>query len=222
MSKTKSGKQGGSNAKKRHWACVVYPESAPSNWRDILQQSGLQCAISPLHDADINADDTEKKAHWHVIMCWPGPTTYAVAKAISDKLCAPIPQALESVRGYYRYLTHKDNPEKVQYDECDIVCINGFNIADFIELTRSEVTAIKRALIDLIREEDITEYSLLLEILVDADMAVEFDVASSNTLFLNSYIRSRKYSIAEKEAIAQEARIAMLRDEQGAKPKDAQ
>jgi len=208
------------NVKKRHWACVVYPDSAPDNWRDILQQTGLQCAISPMHDADMNADETEKKAHWHVIMCWPGPTTFTVAKAITDKLYAPIPQALESVRGYYRYLTHKDNPEKVQYDERDIVCINGFNIADFIELTRSEITAIKSNLIKLIRQESIAEYSRLLEFLQDADMLTELDIASSNTILFNTYIRSRKYAIKEeheKQRAEDEARIARLRDEQDAK-----
>jgi hypothetical protein len=205
------------NVKKRHWGYVVYPDSAPNNWRDILQQSGLQCAISPLHDADVNADETEKKPHWHIIMCWSGPTTYGVAKAMADKLCAPIPQPLESVRGYYRYLTHKDNPEKVQYNERDIVCINGFNIADYIELTRTEITSIKRALVDFIRDENITEYSQLLEALIDSDMAVEFDIASNHTMFLNSYIRSRKYSVAEKEAGKKEAATARLRDEQDAK-----
>lgn len=207
------------NVKKRHWACVVYPDSAPEDWRNILQQSGLQCAISPMHDADANADETEKKAHWHIIMCWPGPTTYAVAKAMTDKLCAPIPQALESVRGYYRYLTHKDNPEKVQYDDRDIVCINGFNVADFVDLTRSEVTVIKRALVDFIRRENVVEYSALLDALLDADMAAEFDIASSHTIFLNTYISSRRHqlaAIAAKVAHEKEAETARLRDEQDA------
>ena len=38
------------NVKKRNWAFVLYPESAPENWREELQKTGLQCAISPLHD----------------------------------------------------------------------------------------------------------------------------------------------------------------------------
>lgn len=42
--------------------------------------------------------------------------------------------------GYY------DNPEKAQYDEREIKTINGFNIADFSELTRSEITQIKKTL----------------------------------------------------------------------------
>ena len=42
--------------KKRYWAFVLYPESAPSDWKDILQSTGLVCAISPYHDKDINPD----------------------------------------------------------------------------------------------------------------------------------------------------------------------
>ena len=101
--------------KKRNWGFVVYPESAPSDWREQLQATGLQCAISPIHDKDLNPDGTPKKAHHHVIAVFNGPTSYGVVKALTDKLKQPIPQALESVRGNYRYFTHKDNPEKYQY-----------------------------------------------------------------------------------------------------------
>lgn len=44
------------NIKKRNWAFVLYPESAPADWREQLQKTGLQCAISPLHDKDMNPD----------------------------------------------------------------------------------------------------------------------------------------------------------------------
>ena len=42
------------NVKKRNWAFVLYPESAPEDWKEQLRLSGLQGAISPLHDKDIN------------------------------------------------------------------------------------------------------------------------------------------------------------------------
>ena len=122
------------NVKKRNWAFVLYPESAPVDWRDLLQKTGLQCAVSPLHDRDLNPDGEPKKAHFHIIICYSGPTSFNVVKALTDSLCCPIPQALEQVRGYYRYFTHKDNPEKFQYQESEISTINGFSIMDFVEL----------------------------------------------------------------------------------------
>lgn len=178
--------------KKRNWAFFVYPESAPENWKEILQQTGLQCAISPLHDKDVNPDGSVKKAHYHVIAVYSGPTSFNVVKNLTTSLNQPIPQALEQVRGYYRYLTHKDNPEKAQYDEKEITTINGFSIADFIELTRSEVTKVKGELQKLIREKDFTEYSDLMDYLQDSEMTTEYDVASSNTYFFDKYISSRR------------------------------
>lgn len=180
------------NVKKRNWAFVVYPESAPANWREELQKTGLQCAISPLHDRDINPDNTPKKPHYHVILTYSGPTSFNVVKALTDSLNQPIPQALEQVRGYYRYLTHKDNPEKAQYDEREIKTINGFNIADFTELTRSEIVQIKNNLQALIRELGIIEYADFMDYLQDAGMSVEYEVASNHTIFFDRYISSRR------------------------------
>ena len=42
-----------SNQKGRAWAFVMYPESMPSNYYELLEQTGLPFAISPLHDKDI-------------------------------------------------------------------------------------------------------------------------------------------------------------------------
>lgn len=179
--------------KKRNWAFIVYPESAPENWIELLGKTGLQVAISPLHDRDINPDGTEKKTHWHVIVIYSGPTSYNVVRELTEKLNAPNPQALEAVRGYFRYLTHKDNPEKVQYDEKDIKTLNGFSILDFIELTRSEVLKVKKDLVIMIRELSIIEYSDLLEHLQDSGLETEFEVACNNTMFLNTYISSRRH-----------------------------
>ena len=151
-----------SSVKKRNWAFFVYPTkeqlealgsnydgsdgygTVPNDWKQRLQLSGLQYAISPLHDKDLLEDGSgkTKKPHYHVIVVYGSPTTYNNVKSLTDSLNSPIPQALEQVKGYYRYLTHKDNPEKCQYDDKEIVTGGGFNIADFIELSKSEVSEI--------------------------------------------------------------------------------
>lgn len=200
MSEKKSSK----NSKKRNWAFVLYPESAPEDWREQLQLTGLQCAVSPLHDKDLNADNTPKKPHYHVILCYSGPTSYNVVKSLTEQLNQPIPQPLEQIRGYYRYLTHKDNPEKYQYSENDITTINGFDITEFIEITKSEVLAIKSKLQTLIRELNITEYADLLDYIQDNGEKSDYDVASSNTIFFNTYIKSRRYKTGLKSRINKE------------------
>lgn len=182
------------NVKKRNWAFVLYPESAPDDWKEQLQLSGLQGAISPLHDKDIDPTGEPKKPHYHIILVYGSPTTYNNVKAFTDKLHQPIPQPLEQVRGYYRYLTHKDNPEKYQYPESEIETVNGFNIADFVELTKSEVNAMKGELLELIREKHMKEYCDFMDYVQDnLDMSY-FDIASSHTMFFNGYLRSARHS----------------------------
>ena len=180
------------NVKKRNWGLIIYPESAPFDWVEQLQKTGLQCAISPLHDSDIDPTGEPKKPHYHVIACYSGPTSYNVVKGLTDSLNSPIPQPLEQVKGYYRYFTHKDNPEKYQYDDSGIQTVNGFSIFDFCELTKSEVISIKRGLQGLIRNMDFIEYSDFMDYLDMNDLSSEYDVASNNTYFFEKYITSRR------------------------------
>jgi len=193
--------------KKRNWAFVLYPDSMPEDWQDIITQSGIPCAISPLHDKDKNATGEDKKPHFHVILCYDGPTTYSAVSAFTASLNGTIPQPLESLKGYYRYLTHKDNPEKAQYDETEIVCCNGFNPRDFIDLTKSEVLQYIKELQELVRCNQIYEYSDLLDILLDSDMTDHYDVATSHTMLLAKYIDSRrnKQQLAAKQQQPQQA-----------------
>lgn len=198
------------NIKKRNWAFVAYPTKEqleklgscydgsdgygqlPDDWLEILRQTGLQCAISPLHDKDLDPTGKPKKPHYHIILCYAGPTSFNVVNSLCDSLFQPIPQALEQVRGYYRYLTHKDNPEKYQYSDEDIQTLNGFNISDFVELSKSEILEIKKKLQELIRTECIIEYSDFMDYLLDNGMSLEYEVASNNTYFFEKYIASKR------------------------------
>lgn len=182
------------STKKRNWAFVIYPESLPENWLEILMQSGLPCAISPLHDKDINPDGTPKKPHYHVIAIYGSPTTFNNVKNLTDRLNAPIPIALDQVRGMYRYLTHKDNPEKYQYDEKLIQHLNGFSIMDFCELTKNEVLQIKKKLVEVIKENGLCEYSQFIDFVMNNFTDTEFDVASGNTFFFDKYLTSCRHS----------------------------
>ena len=50
----------------RNFATVIYPESAPSDWKEILNQEFIPAFISPLHDRDTNPTGEPKKPHYHV------------------------------------------------------------------------------------------------------------------------------------------------------------
>lgn len=178
------------NLKGRYWAFIVYPESAPDNWIDILSEMGVVGAISPLHDKDTNPDGTEKKPHYHIVIEFDGPTTYKhVHENICESVNGTIPKRVISLRGYYRYLTHMDNPEKAQYDQNDVKQIGGFKL----ELTTTEVTEIKIKIIEDITNNKIYEYSELLDYyLYEVGDIERLEVASNHTFFFDKYISSRR------------------------------
>lgn len=187
--------------KKRYWTFVLYPESAPSDWREKLQLTGLEIAISPLHDKDINPDGEPKKPHYHIILCYNNTTTGQAVKAIVDSLNQPIPLPIDSVRGLYRYLTHKDNPEKFQYSAKDITTLNGFNITNFSDLSSGEISKIKLELVKFIRESGLVEYSDFIDFVVDLEKPDYFLIASTNTIFFDSYLRSKRHSITQGKSV---------------------
>ncbi len=176
----------------RNWAFVMYPESIPVNWREIIQESGLACAISPLHDKDINPDGEVKKEHYHVIVCFDGPTTYNNVLEFTKKLNATIPIDLQSIKGMYRYHIHLDNPEKYQYDDRDRIFFNGFDISSVNELTKTEVNKYKRDILVFIEDNNIIEYSDLLNVLIQNELFSMLDVATSHTILFNTFITSRR------------------------------
>lgn len=182
---------GSSTVKKKFWAFVGYSESLPENWLDILKQSGLQFAVSPLHEFDTDATGELKKPHYHFILIYSNTTTFNnVKNFVCGQLNSPIPIPLESVRGYYRYFTHADNPEKFQYNEKDIQCFNGFAIQNYTELTHYEVSLLKRKLCSIIKQEKLFEYADLIDYCVDNELWDLFDIASSHTIFFARYLDS--------------------------------
>lgn len=190
--------------KKREWTFVIYEESAPSDWRDILRQRGIVAAASPLHDRDINADGEPKKPHWHIIVVYDGPTTYSNVLALSQgELRGTIPKVLDSPRGMYTYFTHEDNPEKAQYEKKDIEHFNGFNITDLCMLKSSEIFEIKKKVLGFIDDNDIIEYSDLIKSLMLAELKDELQVSMESTFFFDKYITSRRNSYGRlNESIA--------------------
>ena len=65
MAGTKSS--GNKESRTRNWTIVLYPESAPDNWRTLIDDLHIEWVESPLHDKDVNANGEPKKAHWHLL-----------------------------------------------------------------------------------------------------------------------------------------------------------
>ena len=185
--------------KGRIWASVGYPESLPTDWLDKLQETGLQIAISPLHNKDLDPTGEVKKVHYHIIFNYEGPTTYNHVKELCDSLNMTIPIKLESLRGMYRYHLHLDNPDKYQYDDRDRILLNGFDTNQVNELTRTEIDKYKKEIQQFIINNNIYEYSDLLIILLENDLMQMWSVAANHTIFFNTFITSIRHKLKDEQ-----------------------
>ena len=185
----------------RSWAFVIYPESMPENYEEIITDTGLPLAMSPLHDKDVNPTGEPKKPHYHCIVYYENATTLKnVKENVCDRLNGTIPIKLESMRGMYRYHIHLDNPEKYQYDDRDRKFFNGFDIDMASKLTRTEINKIIKEIHTFINDNNILEYIDLLDVLKDNDLTNLYDVAIANTLLFKSMLDSKRNKLAHEKA----------------------
>lgn len=111
----------------RRWTFVTYPDSMPEMAEaiDIVTESdstgkAVKWVRSPLHDADVNGDESEKKSHWHWLVIFQTEKSFNQVCELTEKLHAPRPQIASNPHGLIRYFVHADNPEKAQYNISDI------------------------------------------------------------------------------------------------------
>ena len=184
------------DARTRNWTIVVYPDSAPENWRERLDDFHIGWVESPLHDSDYNANGEPKKPHWHVVLLFNGVKTYEQVKEITDSINAPIPQRCHDARATVRYMAHLDNPEKAQYSISDIRSHGGVDIADMLRPSSSERYSIIGEMLSYVRENHVIEF----QDLVDYAMANEFErwfplLCDNSSYIVSSYIKSQRHRL---------------------------
>ncbi len=180
--------------KSRFFDFLVYPESAPDDWVGLLRRSHCAFALSPLH----KPDDEQSKPHHHVVFySGHGPITLDAAKA---KIPADVPangyvEPTKSSAGYQRYLIHLDDPEKEQFPEGAnaITLLNGFPLDLTRELSKSEKAEIRQALLDIIRQNGVNEYSDFIFGLMDLGDPDMLDYACNHTILFQSVIGSVRH-----------------------------
>lgn len=187
-----------SKLRTRNFATVVYPESAPENWKSILFDQCISSFISPLHDSDLDPDGELKKPHWHVMLMYEGPKTIEQAQSVIDIIGGVGCEVVQSQRGYARYLCHLDNPDKHQYSVDDVICVSGADYLSVIGLPTDRLKAISEML-RYCRENNIISYAILM------DYAMEFRYDWFRVLCENgsypvmSYLKSLSW-MAEKSS----------------------
>lgn len=176
----------------RAWSFIAYPDSVPTDWEQILtERFNLQWARSPLHDSDFNADETQKKPHWHIVVTFTNVKSYEQVKEFSDTINATIPQKVHNLQGLMRYFIHLDNPEKAQYDIKDIKAV-GIDAELEIMGQGDFNRKLKGEILEIIRGNDLYEYCDLLDFL-QYDYEQHFEYATTHTILFVAYLRARRH-----------------------------
>ena len=184
MAKPKQVKKG------RDWTFLVYPESAPKNWRSILDGTHMRWIESPLHDRDTNPDGSKKKPHWHIMLSADGPITERQVENIIKPLNGPVAQKVGSAVGMVRYMCHMDNPEKFQYSMSDIIGHCGADVGSYFKMTETSRINTMKEMVQYTYDNGIDNYAdFLMYCISGRDDDTWFEVAiDHNTLALNKLI----------------------------------
>lgn len=185
----------------RDFATVVYPDSAPENWIQILEEMHIQALISPLHDSDINPTGEKKKEHYHVQIMFEGPKSKEQAQEIFYKIGGVGCEIVNSRRGMARYLTHMDNPDKFQYSGEDVKILGGVDYWDIINLP-SDKYALIADILDFVIDNKVSNIIDLFRYSRDMGLYDWYRVIVDNTFLFGQYckaVRDRKIEIVKGE-----------------------
>lgn len=180
-----------SPSRTRIYGCVVYADSAPSDWKEQISKEFVPCFISPYHDKDINPDGTQKKPHWHVMILYDGVKTKEQFEEFRDRFGGVGTEIIASKRGYARYLCHLDNPEKYRYNIDDVIEISGADYKDTISRDSDKYKTIKQ-MIAYIRNNHIVSYCQFMDYCIEYEPEWYTCLVDRGTYVVNQYIESQR------------------------------
>ena len=181
------------------WAFIVYPDSAPDNWKNLLKSTYVRFAVSPLHSPDSITDgsgECQRKKHYHVLMDFDSLKSFDQVQRISNLVNGTIPVIIDNPSGYYQYLIHRNDPEKQQFENGykSIEEYNGFLGEKYQGYTQKQLDLIYKEILNIIEKYNFTEYEQLIVFFRDADndFIDYFHIARQNFSFFNTFITSRR------------------------------
>lgn len=192
--------------KSKYFCAILYPDSTTYDSDNVIKalaNEHLTFAVSPIHDKDVEEDGSPKKGHYHLLLAYSSATTLNNIYRWF-KYCGMPESELHAVRvcasgvGYYRYLTHKDNPEKAQYNDNDI---RVFNDSD--ELFKKFSKTASDKIDDLVRIFQIVDklntisFHSLIQFLMfnERDLFKMLTSSSALAICVKEYQRSLEYDL---------------------------
>lgn len=147
------------NSRTRNWVFILYPESMPEDYLDILNEEHTTVIISPLHDKDIDPTGEPKKPHYHILICYDTVKSYSQLCELTDKLNASFPKVCKNTKGMVRYFLHLDNPEKAPYKKEYIRTLGYTDLDSYFELSFTDKHLLMTECFAIIRENNFREFA---------------------------------------------------------------
>lgn len=188
--------------KSRVFTGLLYPESAPSDWLDRAKATHLDMLISPIHNKDVNPDNTPKKPHYHIMALWDNPTTFNNAKNILEGIGVANGhiEYVESTPGMARYLVHMDNPEKAQYDKGDVIALGSVDFEELCDKLQDKRKHIGE-MTEYIRDNAITSFAAFAYYCQMREPQWFSILTDRNTLYIKTLIDSNWQDLNGSEGI---------------------
>ena len=182
------------------WAFLLYQESAPKNYLDILEEMHIPFVLSPWHDKDVNKETGEfKKAHKHGVLFFESLKSYTqVSELLTEKLNTPSHvEIVMSPKGMYDYFIHAENPDKTLYNIDEIESGCGFELDQFLITNNNDQFLL--TVIDIIEEHNFTEFNNLVRYARLENPSL-LNLIIDKTYFFGKYVDSRRHSSHGKES----------------------
>ena len=190
--------------RKRNWTFLIYPESAPENWEDVLKGLKIPCLVSPLHDKDVFTKDDEmkdpshkagtlKKPHYHVMLLYQGKKSYEQVKEAISPLNGTRPEAVESTGGMAAYLSHENETDKVKYDRNDVKAFNGASYAATMASNKEYKGIIIGEMVDWCDENNVYAYCDLLRYARHENPDWYYVLNTSSTNQMLAFLKSKAW-----------------------------
>lgn len=181
------------------WTFLLYQESAPENYLEILEEMHIPFVLSPWHDKDINKETGEfTKIHRHAALYFSSlKSNKQVSELLKNRLNTPSHiEPVMSPKGLYDYFTHANNPEKTPYNINDIESGCGFELDKFLISNNND--EFLSLVIDTIEEFNFTEFKNLVNFARDENPTL-LSIIVDKTYFFAKYLDSRRHSSNGKE-----------------------
>ncbi|MFK4893515.1 replication protein [Lactococcus petauri] len=180
------------------WAFLLYKESAPKDYLEVLKELHIPFILSPWHDKDVNRETGEfKKSHKHGALFFDSLKSYSqVSELLTEHLHTPAHiEIVRSPKGMYDYFTHAENPDKTPYDINNIESGCGFELEKFLREQNSNEFFVR--VIDVIEEKDLVEFEDLVRYARNNDSSL-LSLIIDKTYFFTKFLDSRRYTSNKK------------------------